>query len=261
MGLSCVVLAVAGCGEQLEQEREGASPTTVTPPTPTEPSEAPSRFAGPFSTIDERQRCTATATSVVCATTGTGQQVRLDGSGAQYEGEVATDFPPAAPLKGTVVTQSGIRCIRSSRGIECQKGGHGFRIGDSAVVVLRGARETRHEPTPVSLPETTPPETSLPDSAVDLDCADFSSQEEAQAFYEQDLSDPSGLDGDGDGVACESLPSGDSSGDGTDPSGGVDYDCSDFSSQQEAQDFLDQDPSDPSGLDGDGDGVACESLP
>lgn len=48
----------------------------------------------------------------------------------------------------------------------------------------------------------------------DLDCADFATQEEAQAVYDQDTSDPNGLDGPkGEGftgefgVACEDLPS------------------------------------------------------
>jgi Excalibur calcium-binding domain len=40
----------------------------------------------------------------------------------------------------------------------------------------------------------------------DLDCADFQFQEDAQVVYDQDPSDPNGLDGDGDGVACEELP-------------------------------------------------------
>jgi len=39
----------------------------------------------------------------------------------------------------------------------------------------------------------------------------------------------------------------------------VDYNCSDFSNQAEAQVYLL--PGDPYGLDGDNDGVACESLP
>ena len=42
--------------------------------------------------------------------------------------------------------------------------------------------------------------------------------------------------------------------------GGGDLNCSDFGSQAEAQAVLDQDPSDPHGLDGDNDGIACESL-
>lgn len=39
----------------------------------------------------------------------------------------------------------------------------------------------------------------------------------------------------------------------------LDYDCSDFASQEEAQEYLL--PGDPYNLDGDNDGVACEDLP
>lgn len=41
----------------------------------------------------------------------------------------------------------------------------------------------------------------------DLDCSDFGSQAEAQGFFERNnpSQDPHGLDGDGDGIACESL--------------------------------------------------------
>ncbi len=42
--------------------------------------------------------------------------------------------------------------------------------------------------------------------AVDYDCADFETQEEAQEYLLP--GDPYGLDGDNDGVACEDLPSG-----------------------------------------------------
>ena len=43
----------------------------------------------------------------------------------------------------------------------------------------------------------------------DKDCSDFSTQAEAQRFFEQaGPGDPHRLDGDGDGVACESLPGG-----------------------------------------------------
>jgi endonuclease YncB( thermonuclease family) len=41
----------------------------------------------------------------------------------------------------------------------------------------------------------------------DRDCSDFSSQKQAQRFFEKKgPGDPHRLDGDGDGVACESLP-------------------------------------------------------
>ena len=55
-------------------------------------------------------------------------------------------------------------------------------------------------------PEATsaPPDTLFsPNTPEDLDCADFSSQGEAQATLEDDPSDPHGLDADGDGRACE----------------------------------------------------------
>jgi hypothetical protein len=40
----------------------------------------------------------------------------------------------------------------------------------------------------------------------DLNCEDFTYQEQAQAVFDQDPSDPNGLDADNDGIACESLP-------------------------------------------------------
>ncbi len=45
------------------------------------------------------------------------------------------------------------------------------------------------------------------------------------------------------------------------PAGAKDLNCSDFTYQHEAQAVLDQDPSDPNGLDADGNGIVCESLP
>ena len=44
-------------------------------------------------------------------------------------------------------------------------------------------------------------------SGEDLDCSNFASQEEAQEVLDAAHSDPNGLDGGGDGKACESLPS------------------------------------------------------
>ncbi|WP_174614736.1 excalibur calcium-binding domain-containing protein [Virgibacillus ihumii] len=43
-----------------------------------------------------------------------------------------------------------------------------------------------------------------------LNCDDFDTQAEAQAHLEAHPNDPDGLDGEGDGVPCEGLPSGDS---------------------------------------------------
>ncbi len=88
------------------------------------------------------------------------------------------------------------------------------------------------------------------------DCASFGSQESAQAELESDPSDPSNLDADNDGVACEDYDYGAGGGGGE-----GDLDCANFATQQEAQAELERDPSDPHGLDADNDGIACEHLP
>jgi micrococcal nuclease len=57
--------------------------------------------------------------------------------------------------------------------------------------------------------------------ATDYDCSDFSSQAEAQRVFEAaGPGDPYNLDGDGDGIACESLPGGGSPGGGSGGGGG-----------------------------------------
>jgi len=116
---------------------------------------------------------------------------------------------------------------------------------------------------------------STPEPTDEYNCGDFDTQQEAQAVLDRTSGDPHGLDGDGDGEACESLPSGDEpepteqrteaqSDDGVDippvPADG-DYNCGDFDTQEQAQTVLERDSSDPHGLDGNDDGVACESLP
>lgn len=58
-------------------------------------------------------------------------------------------------------------------------------------------------------PEGTPrdetPVTGAQQPGGDLDCPDFASQAEAQAVYNQDPTDPNGLDADNDGEACEEF--------------------------------------------------------
>ncbi len=59
-------------------------------------------------------------------------------------------------------------------------------------------------PEPAPAPPDDPPPADLPQG--DLDCSDFATQAEAQAVLDADPSDPHGLDREGDGVPCESLP-------------------------------------------------------
>lgn len=107
--------------------------------------------------------------------------------------------------------------------------------------------------------------------AGDLDCRDFTYQEDAQAVYDADESDPNGLDGnDNDGIACESLPHRPAQQTPTSTitttaipttpaSTSRDKDCADFATQAQAQAELNKNPSDPNRLDADNDGYACES--
>ena len=101
------------------------------------------------------------------------------------------------------------------------------------------------------------------EAQADLDCANFDTQDEAQAVLNQDRSDPNGLDGDSDGKACEHLPSEGTGGPGPSPGGGqgaADLDCDDFATQAEAQAEYESDTSDPNGLDADNDDEACETF-
>jgi hypothetical protein len=93
-----------------------------------------------------------------------------------------------------------------------------------------------------------------------FDCADFATQTGAQALLEPE--DPSKLDKDRDGKACEAEPGGKVE-DGTRLAAktGGDLDCIDFPSQKAAQAKLKAKPSDANKLDLDNDGIACQIVP
>jgi len=106
----------------------------------------------------------------------------------------------------------------------------------------------------------------------DKDCSDFATQEEAQAFFISQggpSSDPHRLDGDNDGIACESLPSSSAPrpAPGSEPepeSGGGEYTCNcsktcpQMSSCEEA--YYQLNKCGCSKRDGDNDGVPCENI-
>ena len=66
------------------------------------------------------------------------------------------------------------------------------------------------EPEPEPEPTPDPPATGCNCTGPDLNCSDFSTHAEAQACYERckglGYGDVFRLDGDSDGIACESLP-------------------------------------------------------
>lgn len=126
-----------------------------------------------------------------------------------------------------------------------------------------GAQE---EPLPVPDDAALVTETTTPKTP-DLDCADFASQADAQAELAKDRSDPHGLDGNDNDIACEShfgMPTQPPAAqpETSPPPPAVhtpqDKDCADFAPGQ-AQAELDANPADPHGLDADNDGLACES--
>jgi hypothetical protein len=116
--------------------------------------------------------------------------------------------------------------------------------GDYAVVATTG----------IACEGASPPTTEPPTSTEDLDCADFATQQGAQAELERDPSDPNNLDADNDGIACEGLAGGGGGG------GDGELDCADFATHGEAQRELARDRTDPYDLDADDDGIACEEL-
>jgi hypothetical protein len=122
-----------------------------------------------------------------------------------------------------------------------------------------------------------------------LTCDDFATQEEAQAAFDADPEGLVELDANGDGIACEELAAAEPEDDQQtradrrqnrrnqqdeeqadveividEPEQPVvqdDIDCVEFEFQEEAQEVLNQDLSDPYNLDPSGDGFACSSLP
>ena len=133
-------------------------------------------------------------------------------------------------------------------------------------------------PAPTVTPVTAPAFSDIPHDpdGPDRSCGDFATWWEAQNFFYAaggPYSDPHGLDGNADGVACQSLlgvPTGDSGSPEPDleftPAENtfVDHDCGGFATWQEAQDFFLSEGGpydDPHRLDHDGNGVACQSLP
>ena len=97
-----------------------------------------------------------------------------------------------------------------SRNQFCQLADRGNGIGEGSagcVAPASASASTSVSASPsASATASSAPTPSAP-SGGDLDCSDFATQAEAQAVYDQDPSDPNGLDGSPeDGVACESLP-------------------------------------------------------
>jgi len=81
-------------------------------------------------------------------------------------------------------------------------------IGIGGAALLGGSYLMNQEESPTPTVETRDTyKTVRSYSSGDRDCSDFGTHRQAQAFYESEgPGDPHGLDRDGDGDACETLP-------------------------------------------------------
>ena len=187
----------------------------------------------------------------------------------------------------TVTSAPGVERLERTQEFVCERGEWRVVMRPEQVAVFTAEEDDAEDDADAN--STRDPVTSTGD----LDCDDFDYQEDAQAAYEQDTSDPNGLDGPiGEGYtgeqgeACENLPSRVSAqsparksqsprsqpaavptpspAPATPPQSAApapstgDVDCSDFSSSAKAQNYLL--PGDPYGLDADNDGQAGDRL-
>jgi hypothetical protein len=119
---------------------------------------------------------------------------------AKSDSDAASWLPPARPGRCRMVARQV--AVKAEYGLWVTAAER-----DAITRVLSGCPgelvPTR-EPGPLPAAETTvAPRTPRPG---DLNCSDFATQAEAQAHLDASPGDPDGLDGNGDGVACESLP-------------------------------------------------------
>jgi len=114
---------------------------------------------------------------------------------------------------------AGIGIWGLSQAQKCQLADRGNGIGEGTpgCTAASQSSQSNQEPAPQQQnpPRQSPPQQQSPaptpsgsSGGADLDCSDFETQAEARAVLDADPSDPNGLDGEGDGVPCESLPSG-----------------------------------------------------
>jgi hypothetical protein len=112
----------------------------------------------------------------------------------------------------TVNSPAGAEFLERAQELVCEGGAWRVVMREEQAAAFAGAgeegEEAQYDAPEASAPDPEPqyePAPSPPSepSGEDLDCADFDSQAEAQEAYEDDPSDPNGLDADADGEACE----------------------------------------------------------
>jgi hypothetical protein len=93
--------------------------------------------------------------------------------------------------------------------MECSRGGHGFVLGDTRLILLRGAKETVYDHQEAADQEPQPTQSSALEDyilSIGIDCDTFLTQPAAQNSLESWPKLAQSLDPDGNGLACEGLP-------------------------------------------------------
>jgi endonuclease YncB( thermonuclease family) len=242
------LVALAGCGGA---SANSADPTTTTAApmttfgTNAAPIIPPSTMAGPTTTVQVTPPPTATTpvpttahvepvltiTHVIDGDTvdlSTGERVRMIGIDAPEKGqcgfEEAAEAVSRMTYGQTVIARPGARDDTDKYGrflryINVDGRDVGLALLQDGLAVARynsrdgygrHPRETTYmnasRPSicaPVGTPAPTPSTAASSPRASDYDCDDFEWQEEAQEIYDADDTDPYRLDGDNDGVVCE----------------------------------------------------------
>ncbi len=148
-----------------------------------------------------------TVTGSGCGADGTGRFVFVTRPDGNFSGNPQTEFTAdAAGEFEFTVTVPDTAPGTYSTGIICTEGEAGWPTDNPSAVTFTvvGAAATT---TTTTTPRANTTTTVAGAGSQDLDCSDFTSREEAQATLDADRSDPHRLDDDGDGVACEGLPS------------------------------------------------------
>ena len=127
--------------------------------------------------------------------------------------DMASSSPESvANVAVLLTTKSGSTSIRNTYFVY-EDGLWKHRVGPEEYDLLANAQSATASANASSRSSAPTSSTPSPPPSGDYDCSDFDTQEEAQQVYEQDTSDPYGLDGpQGEaytgeqGVACEDLP-------------------------------------------------------
>jgi hypothetical protein len=208
-----------------EEPTPPAPPEEPTPPAPPEEPEPPEEPTPPTPPEEPTPPATADLNGTWGGTTTTGAYgteqttFTFNQSGSQVTGILVLEGGTyETDATGSVDGDSAT--VFASFGLE-QEGGVTYQYrgtvndttfsGTVTLAFSEGEQETgqfsvTREATAPTPPEDSPDDPPETPPSGDVDCSDFDTQEEAQAFFEMYPGDPYGLDSDGDGVACESLP-------------------------------------------------------